>query len=346
MKKTRLALVLAAGTVCASTAGAQQSNVTVYGRIDLGVRYAPVDLAASEDRQTTIANSSTARIGFRGEEDLGGGRSAYFQLEHRFKADTGAVDDPNAFWKDKAWVGLASRTLGKVQLGRQSSPIDNLGVNGRFEAFGGDSLGSMGGRIARAAAKWDNSVYYTTPNLAGFSFGLAASLGESATRRDAAGFHLDYAQGRVLLATSYQVEQDATVANARDSMRTASLAGSYDFGFARPLFTAARTVDLGPAAGGEVGERSVYTVGVRIPAGPGEVRVSYRVQDDDRANGSTFAGDRDGERLGIGYQYLLSKRTSLNLSAITERVETQTAAGAARTRFSGQGFEVALRHAF
>ncbi|WP_119157365.1 porin [Caldimonas tepidiphila] len=344
MNKMQLAVVAAAAAAFCGAVQAQASNVTVYGRVDLGVRKAPVNLLTSGDTATSLADSSTGRIGFMGTEDLGGGNSAYFQLEHRFLGVSGMVDG-NVFWKDKAWVGLASKTLGKVQLGRQSSPADNLGVNGRFEAFGGDSYAGNGSRTARGAAKWDGAVYYTTPKLAGFTGGLAmAPRGSAATRHDAAGFHLDYAMGKLVLATTYQVEQDAIFTTASNSMKTATLAGAYDLGFVRPSFTYARTNDLGQ---NDQGSSTVFTVGARIPAGPGEARVSFRRIDEERINNAgTFAGDRDSDRLGIGYHYPLSKRTSINLSAVREQLKSFNAAGAQATDFSANGYEVAVRHNF
>lgn len=330
------ALTLAAG------AAAAQSSVTIYGRIDLGVRYGPADLLKSEDRMWAVEDSSTGRIGFRGVEDLGGGVSAFFQLEHRLKADTGMVDG-GVFWKDKAWVGLASKTLGSVQLGRMSSPQDNLGVNGRFEAFGGDSYASNGSRGAKSAAKWDNTVYYTTPFLSGFTAGVAVAAGEG-TRKRAQGFHLDYANGPLVLATTFQTEQDpVSGAPSGNGIRTVTLGGSYQFGFAKPSFTYARSTDLGAS---DEGKETVWTVGARIPAGPGELRVSFRRIDGDRVNGSTHAADRKSHRLGVGYQYFLSKRSTLNLSLVNDQVKTFNANGSTKTDFSGNGFELALRHNF
>ena len=87
-----------------------QSSVAVYGRIDLGVRHGPMDLSKSEDSVSYMDDSSRARLGFTGKEDLGNGNSAFFQLEHRFNGTTGAQDGP-VYWKDKAWVGLAQRAV-------------------------------------------------------------------------------------------------------------------------------------------------------------------------------------------------------------------------------------------
>lgn len=320
-----------------------QSSVTIYGRVDLGLKYGPQDLTKSDDRIWAVDDSSTARLGLRGVEDLGGGLSAFFQLEHRFKADTGNVDG-TVFWKDKAWVGLASRSWGSLQLGRMSSPQDNLGVNGRFEAYGGDSYASMGTRGAASAAKWDNAIYYTTPNLAGITVGLAGALGEGG-RKHAAGFHLDYAGGPLVAALTYQVEQDSFSSVVGNGIKTWTLGTTYDFGTFKLLGTYARSADVNTA---DSGKRVVYTLGTRVPAGPGEFRASWRAVRDDQLKGrGDFSSDRDSRRLGLGYQYPFSKRTSANFSLLAhEKVKVQNANGSEKSHFSGRGVELALRHNF
>lgn len=109
----------------AAVAGAQ-SSVTIYGLVDLGIvkgngGTATNPFALGTSRKWTMQERSSSRLGFRGEEDLGGGYSAQFQIEHRFRADTGAVTNPT-FWHGRSYVQLSSKTLGKVYLGREYSP--------------------------------------------------------------------------------------------------------------------------------------------------------------------------------------------------------------------------------
>jgi len=81
MKKSLIAF--AALATIAGTASAQ-SSVTLYGRVDLSVgKYAGTEAK-------TMTNGSGSRFGVRGVEDLGGGLSAFFNIENRYDADTGA----------------------------------------------------------------------------------------------------------------------------------------------------------------------------------------------------------------------------------------------------------------
>src|SRR5471032_1507488 len=80
MNKTMLALTLSA---LAGTAAAQ-SNVTVYGIVDMAVvrESGGVGAAASSTKLTSGVESGS-RLGFKGAEDLGNGLSAIFLLENR-----------------------------------------------------------------------------------------------------------------------------------------------------------------------------------------------------------------------------------------------------------------------
>jgi predicted porin len=81
MKKSLIAFAALATVAGAASA---QSSVTLYGRVDLSINK-PSGSAAKG-----ISNGSGSRFGVRGVEDLGGGLSAFFNLEHRYDADTGA----------------------------------------------------------------------------------------------------------------------------------------------------------------------------------------------------------------------------------------------------------------
>ena len=87
MKKSLFALA-AVGAI-AGTAQAQ-SSVTVYGVMDLGYMGSNLRGANNDNKQTVVnttnsqfssGGESTNRLGFKGNEDLGGGLSAFFTIE-------------------------------------------------------------------------------------------------------------------------------------------------------------------------------------------------------------------------------------------------------------------------
>lgn len=323
-------LALPLALTAALPALAQSSNgdrsLTVYGRVDLAMGKYAKDIKTSEDTQSEQRDSSTARLGFRATEKVKDGLTAFVQLEHRFKADTGAQDG-TLMWKDKAFVGLTDTTYGEIRLGHQSSPLDMRGVNGRFEAFGGDSLASSGSRGAKFVAKWDNATYYQSPSFNGVAFGVAYAPKETTLSKNLSGVQVDYESGPLVLSLGQQTDADA-----KDDWTSLALAGSYDFKVAKVMAVWAKSSDVNTD---DKGEQTVMTLGVQIPAGPGQIRTSYQQREDNDA-----LGGAEETRLGMGYQYQLSKTSSVNFSLLRHNYKK------AKVDNTPMQYEVALRHNF
>ena len=124
--------LLSLAALAALTGGAQaQSSVTVFGLVDLNVRYVKNDQATWQLGQDGMAGS---RIGFRGVEDMGGGLKASFWLEGQLGPDTGSGN--NSFGNGgQAFAFLRRSTLslsnrwGELRLGRDyTPPFWNIGV--------------------------------------------------------------------------------------------------------------------------------------------------------------------------------------------------------------------------
>lgn len=95
-----------------------QSNLTIYGTIDGGLRYQThVNAAGDHLVSQTSGQYLSNRLGFRGVEDLGGGLKALMTLESGFFVDTGGQDVPGTLFNRTAAVGLGSK-LGTLMLGR------------------------------------------------------------------------------------------------------------------------------------------------------------------------------------------------------------------------------------
>src|SRR5690606_21611484 len=119
MKRTATTL-LALALATAGLAGAAQaeSSVTLYGLIDLGYMNDHDD-AKGTSQGIDSGNESGSRWGIKGEEDLGDGLKAVFQLESGFNADNGTSAQSGRLFGRWAYVGLKSDTLGELRLGRQ-----------------------------------------------------------------------------------------------------------------------------------------------------------------------------------------------------------------------------------
>lgn len=129
--KSTIVLAISAG-LSMSAAAQGASNVTIYGILDHYVEYlnhVPLNAtnpAAGRSSLKSVDSGgwNTSRLGFRGSEQLENGLTAEFNLEHGFSGDTGAPI--GALWARQAWVGLNSKTWGKLQLGRTTTTINDL----------------------------------------------------------------------------------------------------------------------------------------------------------------------------------------------------------------------------
>jgi len=174
MKKSLFAV--AAVTAFAGAAQAQ-SSVTVYGLIDYGYQGAQ-QRNATGTAGTTVLNQnttgfsgngeSTSRIGFKGNEDLGGGASAFFTVEAALNTDQGGVFSSSSTGNRQMFVGLGKKGLGNASIGVQYTPVheavsvtDAGGANNQngnviYDRTGG--FGAASGQLVAGTGVGLNSV--------------------------------------------------------------------------------------------------------------------------------------------------------------------------------------------
>ena len=140
MKKSLFAV--AAVTAFAGAAQAQ-SSVTVYGIIDAGYVGTNTKFSSNSssynNRGGVATNTSgftgkgaeqTSRLGFKGNEDLGGGTSAFFTYEVEMYPQDQDVSSntTKGLLNRQSFVGLKKNGLGQAAVGLQYTPIFNLGA--------------------------------------------------------------------------------------------------------------------------------------------------------------------------------------------------------------------------
>lgn len=132
MKKSLFAIAAAGAFAGAAQA---QSSVTVYGIVDAGFTTGTARINGTSQTVSRISNSmeSASRLGFRGNEDLGGGTSAQFTFEVGTQPAGNAGSNPDGAaggaigagtWNPnirQAFVGLSQKGLGNVRIGTQNS---------------------------------------------------------------------------------------------------------------------------------------------------------------------------------------------------------------------------------
>ncbi|HGT8640158.1 TPA: trimeric porin PorB.IB [Neisseria gonorrhoeae] len=158
MKKSLIALTLAALPVAAT------ADVTLYGAIKAGVQ----TYRSVEHREGKVVGVGTgseisdfgSKIGFKGQEDLGNGLKAVWQLEQG-----ASVAGTNTGWGNKqSFVGLKGG-FGTIRAGSLNSPLKNTGANvNAWETGNVLEISRMAKREHRYL-----SARYDSPEFAGFS---------------------------------------------------------------------------------------------------------------------------------------------------------------------------------
>lgn len=100
-------------------------------------------------------------------------------------------------------------------------------------------------------------------------------------------------------------------------------------------------------------KQTVYQIGTAIPLGRQIVRLDYiHANMAGGATGSGFANDDDADQLAAGYEYQLSKRTSLYAVAVALRnrggskLAVATGNAGMKAGETSRAFDLGLRHSF
>lgn len=218
MKKVAYAgLIFAAASGCANA----QSNVTLYGVVNGGVRWVNGVNGGSAVKYAPTLDPN--RLGLVGAEDIGDGVKIIFRLESQFSSSNGALSTNNTLWSREAIVGLDGR-FGHLTMGRQFSAaedvaiaLDPLQVEATDPALTPTAL--LGANFFTLDTRFNNSVKYRA-RWHGFEAGASYSFGNVAgSQRAGASYSVEtsYRSGifkggiayqRVYNADASQVAQD------------------------------------------------------------------------------------------------------------------------------------------
>ena len=343
MKKSLIALA----ALAAAGAASAQSSVTLYGILDVNVGYmtagdrnGPVAPTASLGESITRMNADGesnkygSRWGMRIGEDLGGGLKANAVLESGFSTDNGASGQGGRLFGRAAWVGLSSKSLGELRLGRQNTPSHEVmtfadpgdkgyagniteSISIRRDGFGGTATTDVNGiqLFNNYGTRRDNMAQYITPNLAGFSGSLYVAAGEGTIARTEGG-KLQYVSGPLAIGVSYEQTDDVALPTGGTDSANKNLVvgGSFDLKFAKFYAGFNQVDDFGQVTSATNGvtissfikDVTAYTLGVSVPFGAFTVLGNYTSATYDLSAG----GDRDLQKFAITGEYAFSKRTA------------------------------------
>ncbi|AKU20898.1 porin [Massilia sp. NR 4-1] len=330
--KTVHSLLMSSFVLAAGGAGAQ-TNITVYGSMDLGIVHeSGGPKAAGWTVQSGVEAGS--RLGFKGTENLGGGLQALFVLESGIAGDTGGSRPGGLAFGRQTLVGL-SGGFGTVKLGRQFNLLTYALMD--VDPFGGGHEGAYS-NIMFSDFRTSNGIYYTTPTMQGFKASLTYAPGEtpgnSKAKRET-GLALEYQRGPLFAVFAHRTLEDAT----GSSRNKVSFAGAtYQVGAFKGALGYAVNKDPAMAM-----DSRDLIVGATCEHGPSTYLVSW-IRHNDRSG-----LDQDANQAAIGYTFALSKRTDLysSYSRINNKNGAPFTVGNAIEVGSGKrGFAAGINHKF
>ena len=337
MKKSLIALA-----ALATTGAFAQSSVTLSGILDGGIVYS--SNAAAGVSKFSLGQANNNRLIFSGVEDLGGGLAGTFAAQIRFDPFSGTNERGNAGFITPSIPNDANGTpVGTVAGVNYGRPLfqgeTRVGLRGAFGAIrigrgltalqapnGGviDPWGvsTVAGSIYAPGYATDyvqggegrtDGIFYDTPNFSGLSGSLTYSPRKGKPGgKDFYSIAVNYANGPIVALVGYE--------RNRFGDTLTNIGGNYNFGPAKLflgygrtkggsfadrsgvafLATAGNAPGLSYVAAG--GKQDAMSIGATVPMGAAKFLAGY----------SSFKADggKRENKLGLGVDYALSKRTS------------------------------------
>jgi GBP family porin len=154
---------------------AAQSSVTLYGVVDTFVQY--MDNGGNHSFSERSGGTTGSQFGLKGNEDLGGGLHAKFDVETGFNVNNGTLfADTSTLFYRQAWVGLTDDRYGSLTMGRQYQPTftvayygDPFRINEVLSPLAGADLTVDKNTLSTQpiAGRVSNSILYVSPNVGG-----------------------------------------------------------------------------------------------------------------------------------------------------------------------------------
>ena len=354
MKKTLVALAVLgsfAGVASAAT------SVTLYGTVDAGYEGWSYGKDFSTWNNTFVqggTSEANSKIGVKGQEDLGNGLAATFQLEGDVNADVGSAD----LFNRESTVGLKG-AFGEVKVGKSKSQMEL--------ALGGVVPGRRVADVdlySVAAKRHSNGLFYSYDN-AGFSFGADVTTKGGALGNDdegkkgqkvgwgvRAGYAGNVGGNVTLLARAAYQRDGVVLPNDKQQYEAGGLLAAVV-----PYSNNALTVGVAYAQGrgdaadllsAKAGTKRIYADKARTWSGviastfgPNDsAYLKYQQRKGKLDDGSVAY---NGNVWAIGYEHALSKRTAVYADVAYATIKNT---GGEKNKGTATGYSVGLSHSF
>ena len=365
MQKKLIALAIAG----LSSAAFAQSNVTISGQMKVGFADASAKGATVAGTSLTSrarVEDNNSNIRFSGEENLGNGMAAFFQVESAIGTSDNIGTTGGAQGAGATSTGIGTRNTavglkgnwGMALMGKWDAyynaiaGVDGMGLaDGHGLATSSLSILHTNGNGNAFGGRLNNVVAYATPNFAGFDALIAyAASGVAANednRANLAGkekgwyFNPKYTNGPIQVFYAHLRANDVGAVPgvgagfSGANVRANRLGGAWTFPMGLKIGLiwdknkvavadgSAGLAALGVVAtGGAVGvhsrrERTAWALPIQYTTGAHKVNFTYAWAGNlktDAAGANSTLGDSKARMWTLGYEYALSKRTSVAAS--------------------------------
>ncbi len=393
MQKKLIALAIA--TAFSAPAFADNANVTFYGKLIADVESVQSDKStippftapatgASYTVNRVVSNAS--RFGIKGEDDLGAGLKAIFQIETQVELGGGAATFTSV---RNTGAGLKDEALGTVMIANWDTPYKL--THNKIELFDNTTFASTTNLIGRSGAvaavatvntaatsesfvtRKAGVVQYYSPKFSGFDVKVAFApasdtyvytapatngLGaNAATKQNQALFSLSgtFETEQLYVAAGYESHGDAltpTATRGTGSNTAMRVVGSYKVTDELMVGATVERIGISSAnlagTGVDKNSRTGFELVGAYKTGANNIGVSFASQGD---LGS--AKDTGATQISLRYGFDFSKRTQafVMYSALSNKAAGQYALSAGQTIASAagakySGFGAGLQHSF
>jgi predicted porin len=312
MKKKLLMAAVGAALVAGPMVAAHAAGATLYGHFHMSMDRYDNDV----NEEGMMANNSS-RFGIKGDEDLGGGLKAIYQVESPiFAADEGTGGFGGTL--RNTFMGFAGG-WGTVKLGRHDTPYKDLGR--KLDNFN-EQVGDMRNLIGNAGTydkRVSNMIRYESPNFAGLNVVVqntsnnGSDAAGNASDRDTS-LGVNWGAGPLFLGAAWNEVANAGSTNETTGMR---LAGAYtmnDFTFG--LFWETLS-DIGGVSGADRD-----AMGLVASMKMGNNKFKFHWLDADKIE---TVADSGGDMWAIGVDHMFSKTALVYLNYASVGNDTNAA---------------------
>jgi predicted porin len=363
MNKKLMAVAVAGVFAAPAVVLAQSSTVQIYGRVTYEYGYVNKmgnDAAGQSRDKTDVAQTpGGSAIGFRGQEKLGGGLTAWFQCES--SADVRGLSQDGLCTRNSA-IGFKGG-WGNLHFGRWDSPmkrainmgttgVKDTGLLGHSFIFAGGS-GGTNATVASTRNRWKRRdvgwTYYESPSFSGFQVLAGFTPGNGATnavngtsnqKPRVLSIGGTFKSGPFAAGLGYEEHSQfgpAAVGGSDLDDKAWAISGSYTFMNKIEVGAAYLDAKYETSSTTEIKKKN-WLVGVDWKiAGPHSLHFGYVDAGDSKGSGTAAAGiasigdiapagtSTGGKWYSIAYEYGFSKRTSARFGYVS--VSNDTNAG-------------------